>query len=323
MEISPDSKRLAELSSRIQAHRDDMLAKTVEIDELSAYYQEGIEKITNELIGHINTKQFTSFESAREDTAILMGLGTIQRRAGYITKLNPPRQVIHAATEELLYLARKAGVLSMIAANSSGSNLDPFAKQVDETIARLTRNVAELSLQDAATGDPALGEVWKQVWAAHVSKPKKEPPATAAMRRNKEIEAEVCKGNFKRIGELSILSSDAATCLAAWESKDLFLNNLERLSPEAARSLSQWKGEWLVLNGLKTLSPETAEQLATWKGKRLSLNGLEALPNGTTRALAKWQGHQLELIGLRRLAAWDNPDVTLYVRSEVRDNLAR
>jgi hypothetical protein len=28
------------------------------------------------------------------------------------------------------------------------------------------------------------------------------------------------------------------------------------------------------------------------------------------------------MIGLRRLAAWDNPEVTLYVRGEVRDNLA-
>jgi len=63
--------------------------------------------------------------------------------------------------------------------------------------------------------------------------------------------------------------------------------------------------------------------LATWKGKRLSLNGLEKLPSATTQALATWQGHQLELIGLRRLAAWDNPKVTLYVRSEVRDKLAR
>lgn len=323
LEISPESKRLAELSSRIQTRRDDMLAKIREIDELSAYYEQGIEKITAELIGHINTKQITDLDSAREDTAILMGLETIQRRAGYITRLSLPRRQIHAATEELLYLARKSGVLSMIAAKSSGSNLDPFAKQVDEAIERLTRNVAELSLEDGADSKPSIDEVWKQVWAAHVSAPKKEPPATVAMRRNKEIEAEVCKGDFKRVGELSALSNDAADCLAAWEGKDLFLNNLERLSPEAAHSLSQWKGEWLVLNGLKTLSPDTAKQLATWKGKRLSLNGLEKLPRAATQALAKWQGRQLELIGLRRLAAWDNPVVTLYVRSEVRDSLAR
>jgi len=323
LEISPGSKRLTELSERIQTRRDEMLAKAREIDDLSAYYSEGIEKITTELLGHINTRRITDFEAASKDTATAMGLETIQRRAGYIEKLAHPRRQIDAAAEELLYLARKADILSMIAAKSSGSNLDPFAKQVDEALERLSRGVKELSLEETTVGDPPLREIWKSVWAAHLNAPRKEPPANLAQRRNRKIWSDMCKGDFTRVGELSALSSDAAACLAAWEGKDLFLNNLEQLSPETALSLSKWEGEWLVLNGLKALSPEAAGHLSTWKGKRLSLNGLAELPKTATQALANWQGHQIEMIGLRRLAAWDNPQVTLYVRSEVRDNLAR
>jgi hypothetical protein len=323
LEMSPASKRLAELAERIQTHREDLLAKLGEIDDLSAYYKEGIERITTELVGHINTRQITDFKAASKDAAVSMGLATIQRRVGYIDKLKQPRRQIQAAAEELRYLARKADILSMIAAKSSGSNLDPFSKQVDETLERLTRGVAELALEETDEAGPAIDKIWKTVWAAHLKAPKKEPPATLAMRRNREIWKEVCKGDFTHIGELSALSTDAAACLAAWEGKDLFLNNLEQLSSDAAQSLSRWEGEWLVLNGLKTLSPKAARHLAAWQGRRLSLNGLTELPAAATKALAGWQGHQIEMIGLRRLAAWDNPQVTLYVRSEVRDNLAR
>jgi hypothetical protein len=248
-----------------------------------------------------------------------MGLVTIQRRAGYIEKLALPRRQILAATEELRYLARKADILGIIAAKSSGLNVDPFSKQVDEVLLRLSRGVSELSLEENA--GPALKEIWENVWAAHLKAPKKEPPAILAMRRNSAIWKEICAGDFARVGELSALSVDAAACLAAWEGKDLFLNNLEQLSPEAAKGLTSWDGEWLVLNGLKRLSPETARHLASWKGNRLSLNGLTDLSPAAIRALSKWQGRQIEMIGLRRLAAWDNPQVTLYVRSEVRDNL--
>jgi hypothetical protein len=193
---------------------------------------------------------------------------------------------------------------------------------VDEALERLSREMDALSLEQTATSGPSLTKIWGSVWAAHMKAHKKEPPATLALRRNQEIWAQICNGDFTRVGGLSALSREAAACLAAWEGKDLFLNNLEQLSPEVAQSLSAWKGEWLILNGLKSLSPESAQHLAAWKGKRLSLNGLTELSAAATRALAKWQGRQIEMIGLRRLAAWDNPQVTLYVRSEVRDNLA-
>jgi hypothetical protein len=323
LEMSPASKRLAELAKRIENHREDLLSKLGEIDDLSAYYEEGIKKITTELVGHINTRQITDYKSASKDAAVSMGLATIQRRVGYIDKLKHPRRQIQAAAEELRYLARKADILSLIAAKSSGSNLDPFSKQVDETLERISRGVSELALEDTGEAWPAIEKIWKTVWAAHLKAPKKVPPATLAMRRNREIWKEICGGDFTHIGELGALSTDAAACLAAWEGKDLFLNNLEQLSPEAAQNLSRWQGEWLVLNGLKTLSPKAARHLAAWQGRRLSLNGLTELPAAATKALAGWQGHQIEMIGLRRLAAWDNPQVTLYVRSEVRDNLAR
>jgi hypothetical protein len=319
--VSPESERLEALSERIRSRQTEMLAKAREIGDLSTYYAGGIEALTQELVARIKERQISDFKSAQEDTAISMGLDTIQRRAGYIEKLALPRRQILAAAEELRYLARKADILGMIAAKSSGLNLDPFSKQVDEVLERLSQGVSELSLDENASAGPALKEIWEDVWAAHMKAPKKEPPATLSMRRNKEIWKAICGGDFTRVGELSALSGDAAVCLAAWEGKDLFLNNLEQLTSEAAKGLTSWDGEWLVLNGLKSLSPDAARHLAAWKGERLSLNGLTELSPAATRALAKWQGNQIEMIGLRRLAAWDNPQVTLYVRSEVRDNL--
>jgi hypothetical protein len=194
---------------------------------------------------------------------------------------------------------------------------------VDEALERLSQGIAELALEGTSAAEPSIEQIWKSVWAAHLEAPKKEPPATLAMRRNRVVWKEICEGDFSRVGELSALSEEAAACLAEWEGKDLFLNNIEQLSPETAQNLARWQGEWLVLNGLKKLSPKAARHLAAWKGKRLSLNGLVELPKAATEALAGWRGHQIEMIGLRRLAAWDNSQVTLYVRSEVRDHLAR
>ncbi|NIS15367.1 MAG: hypothetical protein GWN96_03845, partial [candidate division Zixibacteria bacterium] len=116
--------------------------------------------------------------------------------------------------------------------------------------------------------------------------------------KNQIISAQICAGDFNRIGELSEITAATAKCITEMQASDLFLNQITEISPAAARQLCQWKGSWICMNGIRALSPRVAHYLFQWDGNWISLNGLKDFPAEIGEALLRWPGRQLELMGL-------------------------
>jgi len=152
---------------------------------------------------------------------------------------------------------------------------------------------------------------------------------------DEKIIAEICSGNFKRIAELTAITSNAAKCLSRMSGSDLFLNGLTQLTPKEAKYLFQWQGNWICLNSVKTLSPAVAKYLFKWQGNWISLNGLTQFPPELALYLMEWKGNQLELMGLqyekvkpdqrtlKYLALWETMGGKLFVPDDIRDEMNR
>jgi hypothetical protein len=312
---------LSKILSEIATLRSFLLNKLKEIDDLKIYYKQGLLEVEEELIDLIRVKKLTILKKALSDQKIELGLRTIQRRKGYITKLDFPFNQAFKASEELFYLERKATILHELMESTSGISLEPFEKQVDESIRRISLIKENLNINQSTSPKVSLEIIWKDLSTKAQSNNKSASPTLT--RQNKIIWKEICSGNFDRKWALTDLNEKTANCLLKWNGKDLYLNQLKTLTPKAAQILSQWSGEWLGLNGLSTLPSEVARHLASWKGRRLSLNGLSELSPKATRYLSKWQGDQLELIGLKHMGQWENPKTELFVSDKLRRQIPK
>jgi hypothetical protein len=313
---------LSKILSDITELRSFLLDKLKEIEDLKIYYEQGISEVQEELIDLIRINKFTILKEALSNQKIELGLRTIQRRKGYIVKLDSPFNQVSKSSEELLYLERKANILSELMESTSGISIDPFEKQVDESIRRISLIKENLIIDQTSPPKISLETIWDDLSTKANSNSSKSASSTPN-RQNKIIWKEICSGNFDRKWALTDLNEKTANCLLKWNGKDLYLNQLNRLTPEVAQILSQWSGEWLGLNGLSNLSSEVAYHLASWKGKRLSLNGLSELSPKATRYLSKWPGDQLELIGLKHIGQWENPKTELFVSDKLRRRIPK
>lgn len=313
---------LSKILSDITELRSFLLDKLKEIDDLKIYYEQGISEVQEELIDLIRINKFTILKEALSNQKIKLGLRTIQRRKGYIVKLDSPFNQVFKSSEELLYLERKANILDELMESTSGIGIDPFEKQVDESIRRISLIKENLIIDQTSPPKISLETIWDDLSTKAHSNSSKSASSTPT-KQNKIIWKEICSGNFDRKWALTDLNEKTANCLLKWNGKDLYLNQLNRLTPEVAQILSHWSGEWLGLNGLSNLSSEVAHHLASWKGKRLSLNGLSELSPKATRYLSKWPGDQLELIGLKHIGQWENPKTELFVSDKLRRRIPK
>jgi hypothetical protein len=321
-----DESRLSGLIEDLDGLRGELIAKQKEIEELRGYYQSGIDAEIESIIAILGREDGSArtFEDTMADQRLRLGLAAIQRRDTYIKKLEKPAHTLFLNSEELLYLSRKAGVLSLMAGKTSDIDVDGLLKRAVEVMAQHRGVLAQLNIDDVHVSTPSLKSVWQRIVPRL---PKKKapsmPPKTDAWSENAPIWSEICSGNFSRKHKLSALSPEAARCLSAWKGKDLFLNQLTTLSPEAARQLANWEGDWLGLNGLDDISPETATHLARWKGRGLSLNGLSRLSPRVVAILSEWQGEQIELVNVKHMAHWENPNTRLFLSEAMRRKQGR
>jgi hypothetical protein len=314
---------LENLLSEITEQRNFLLDKLKEINDLKRYYEQGIQETQDNLIPLLREKKISQLKNALNEQKIELGLRIIQRRKAYIVKLEDPFGQILNASENLLYLERKAIIFHLMMANTSGIGLDLFEKQVIDAIQRIKVIKEKLSIDQIAPAPISLEDVWDELNAKMRSMQPQKLSSAQLAKQNQNIWKEICSGNYDRKYALTALNEKVTQCLLQWDGKDLFLNQLTSLTPEVAQILSHWKGAWLGLNGLETLSPEAARHLARWRGKRLSLNGLMELSPKTTLYLSKWQGNQLELIGLKHIGQWENPQIELFVSDKLRSQLPR
>jgi hypothetical protein len=92
--------------------REELLEKKEEIYKLKLHYRNGIAELMDQVGQEIQETGISSYAQALENKRIELILRTIQRRQIYIKELEKPDRWLHNGSEELLFLKRKAWLIS-------------------------------------------------------------------------------------------------------------------------------------------------------------------------------------------------------------------
>ena len=348
--VEPDlNSPSAKLKSKIEAIenlRDELLIKQGEIAELKRHYNKAIIQVADKILQIRDSRGIGSVQQALKDRAIELNLQTIQRRQAYIESLDHPTRWLDSGSEELLYLKRKINLNLRLDQITSGIDLQRLLAECDQIIAQRRRSLNNLALDTENAKRQPLESIWNEIiqnekqYALNKIIPNQDnrlqlDQGNYRHKQNRVIWEEICAGDFTRRNELTLLSAEAAKCLAKASDGDLFLNRILDLDPEAAKQLIQWKGNWICLNGIKDLPPEVAKHLSQWKGNWLSLNGLSELSFESSHYLRQWEGKQLELMGLdlsqmqvrprvlALLSQWEKSGGKLYISEKLRQEIKK
>jgi hypothetical protein len=340
------SARLNSKIEEIENLRDELLIKQGEIAELKRYYNKAILQVVDRILRIKNAKGINSVQKALKNKTIALNLQTVQRRQAYIQSLDHPTHWLDYGSEELLYLKRKIKIHLQLAQITSGIDLDGLAKESNEIIKNRRVALTDLSLDTETVKRLPLENIWGEIIQKekqyalnqiipNEDKRPKQDRGFNHRKHNRIILEEICAGNYTRRNELTVLSVEAAQCLAQGRDADLFLNRISDLDPKATQQLIQWKGNWICLNGIKELSPEVAKHLSQWKGNWISLNGIAELSFESSHYLRQWKGKQLELMGLDQqqmqykprvltlLSQWEKSGGKLYIPEKLRQEIKK
>jgi hypothetical protein len=305
--------------SAVDRLRQLLQAKKAEILKARQDYRHGVIELEDQVRRFLKQERIDSIAQALDNADVATLLRNIQRRMVYGEALDRPLGWIDSASEDLLYLSRRAAMDLQVQAVAAGLDMARHESEILQAIEKYQPTPGRLSIDPGSIPAPSLEVITRKL-----------VEQTRLMgwgpddRRNQDIEMEVCGGNLGRSGQLSKLSLKGARCLAESDAALLFLSGLTEMTPLAAETISKWPGEWLGLNGIARLDPEAAAHLFAWRGQRLSLNGLEELPAEAAARLTGWSGRQLELMSLRRvagaeaLAQWEAAGGRLFVPGVVR-----
>jgi hypothetical protein len=312
----------------ISTLRNTLLQKKEEISELKKHYQSSIEELEKEILDELRHSTIVTFLKAIENLRIEFGLRTIQRRLAYIRQLDRPAEWVFQASEDLLYIKRKALIDIQVAKVASGIDMNTHVRHMNTALNKYRPTADKLAIDMTDAQPQSLESLWQRIQNKSL-----EHSPQLAHSKNQIISEQICTGNFSRLAELSEISVDSAKCIVEMQGSDLFLNGLTEISPSTARQLFEWKGNWICLNGFRALSPRVAAYLFEWEGSWISLNGLTDFPPEIGNMLLKWGGNQLELMGLRYtddssgkigikyLAQWERSGGKLFVPKTIRKKI--
>ena len=308
--------------------RETLLKKQAEILALIKRYRQSIEELENEILDAQRKAGVHTFLQATNQNRIVFSLKTIQRRQAYIKQLQKPFEWVSEACEELLYLKRRAIMDLHVSAIASGIDMDRHVQQMHRALKEYRPTADKLAIDPTDARLESLETIWQRV-----QNKQDIVSAEPVYSKNQMISAQVCAGDFSRIGELSEMTAKTAKCITGMQSSDLFLNQITEISPAEARQLCEWKGSWICMNGIRALSPRVAHYLFQWDGDWISLNGLVEFPAEIGEALLRWKGRQLELmglidtadaharIGIEYLAEWERSGGKLFVPENLRKKI--
>ncbi|MGD8991420.1 MAG: hypothetical protein PVI00_08205 [Desulfobacterales bacterium] len=338
--LQPENHQIVDISStvtpsiyddsikEIRILRDTLLKKQAEVLMLKKRYRQRIEELEKEILDEQRRSGVQTYLQASNNTRIVFSLKTIQRRQAYIKQLQKPLKWVSEACEELLYLRRRVMTDLKVSAIASGIDMDKHAQQMHRALREYRPTADNLAIVSTDTRLESLETIWQQIQDKQYV-----VSAEPVYSKNQIISAQICAGNFNRIGELSEMTAATAKCIAEMQASDLFLNQITEISPGAAKQLSQWKGSWICMNGVRALSPRVAHYLFQWDGQLISLNGLTDFPAEIGEALLGWRGGQLELmgllesadsrsrIGIEYLAEWERSGGKLFVPKNLRKKI--
>ncbi len=314
--------------NEISTLRDTLLKKKAEILALKKRYQQSIEEQEKEILDAQHNTDIQTFLEATAHHRIVFSLKTIQRRQAYIGQLERPLAWVSGACEDLLFIKRRVMMDLQLSAVASGIDMDQHVQEMHRALQKYRPTADKLAIDPTDARLESIETIWEQIQ----NKQDKVSPQPVYS-KNQIISAEICAGDFSRIGELSVISAATAECITEMQGSDLFLNQISEISPGAARQLCQWKGSWICMNGIKALSPRVAHYLFQWDGNWISLNGLTEFPAEIAETLLHWHGGQLELMGLQDtpdahaqigieyLAQWERSGGKLFVPKQLREKI--
>ncbi len=308
--------------------RDTLLKKQAEVLALKKRYRQSIEELEKEILDAQRKADVQTFLQATSQNHIVFSLKTIQRRQAYIRQLEKPLEWVSGACEELLYLKRRVMTDLQVSAIASGIDMDGHVQQMHRALKEYRPTADKLAIDPTDARLESLETIWQRI------QDKQDIISVESVySKNQIISAQICAGDFSRIGELSEITTATAKCITEMQASDLFLNQITEISPAAARQLCQWKGSWICINGIRALSPRAAHYLFQWDGHWISLNGLKDFPAEIGEALLRWPGRQLELmglldtadsharIGIEYLAEWERSGGKLFVPKNLRKKI--
>ncbi|MGD8666363.1 MAG: hypothetical protein PVI58_10225 [Desulfobacterales bacterium] len=308
--------------------RETLLKKQAEVVALKKRYRQSIEELEKEILDEQRKADVQTFLQATNHNRIVFSLKTIQRRQAYIRQLEKPLKWVSGACEELLFLKRRVLTDLRVSTIASGIDMDRHVQQMHRALREYRPTADKLAIDPTDAQLESLETIWQRI-----QDKQDVVSAEPVYSKNEIISAQICNGDFNRMGELSEITAATAKCLMEMQASDLFLNQINEISPGAARQLCQWKGSWICMNGIKALSPRVAHYLFQWDGQWISLNGLTDFPAEIGEALLRWRGRQLELMGLldtddshtqtglEYLAEWERSGGKLFVPENLRQKI--
>lgn len=336
--------RLSRKLADAQNLKETLLGKLEEVLRLKQYFRDGIADVRSQVAARVQNNAIRTYRQAIQDRRIELDLRTIQRRLAAVDQLNQPVSWLARAAEEIDYGIRKTRIDLTMAPYTAGVDLMRLQTALEDLTRQYALTDDRLLIDGQSVEARPLTVIWQEMntpikkvtWVQGAGGGVKGTFVNwAGSAANRKIWREICQGNYSHVSDLTMISSEAAACLAADRVKDLFLGGLAELPGAAARNLAKWPGSWLVLNGLAGISPAAARQLANWQGTCLSLNGLVELSPQAAGALSRWKGRQLEMVSLtakggktsrsvlKPLKKWEARGRRLLVSPEVRKILDR
>jgi soluble lytic murein transglycosylase-like protein len=142
---------------------NELVRKKKEIKELIKHYQTGINDLENQIFRDAQEKKIVSYTRAVINKRVELKLRTIQRRGHYIRKLENSKTWIKSASEELLYLKRKAQFDLPLIDIASGIDLGQHMKHLRAAIQRYRPTAENIATDPRDPNIPPLATIWSRI----------------------------------------------------------------------------------------------------------------------------------------------------------------
>jgi len=142
---------------------DELKQKKRSIYELIRYYKNGITDLEGQIIKESREKKLIRYAGAVKHKRVELFLRTIQRRQGYIQKLEDSKQWIQSGSEVLLFLKRKTQFALQLVDIAGGIDLDQHMAQLNLAIHKYRPTAENLPVKLQDTGSLPLETIWSRI----------------------------------------------------------------------------------------------------------------------------------------------------------------
>ena len=142
---------------------NELVQKKREIKELIEHYQTGINDLEDQILQDAQEKKIASYTRAAINKRVELKLRTIQRRRHYIRQLENTKNWIKSASEELLYLKRKAQFDLPLIDIVSGIDIGRHMKHLSAAIQRYRPTAENITKDPPDPNFPPLETIWSRI----------------------------------------------------------------------------------------------------------------------------------------------------------------